>query len=312
MKKTLLVTGGAGFIGSHLCDALVSNGNTVRVLDDLSVGREENIPPECEFIHGSVLDQPLLVTSLRGVDAILHQAGRVTIRGSVDQFVRDAETNLMGTLRLLEAAAQTGVKRFLYASSMAIYADSKHPILIPEGHRVSPLSPYGVSKLAAEKYLLLLSAAQRVEPVILRYFNTFGTRQGYTPYVGVITIFVTNLREKKKLPVFGDGLQIRDFVHVSDIVQANLRALDSNDAAGRIFNVGTGKGTTVLQIAGLLSKKMNVPMEIEFHPARKEELRNSIADISLASNVLGYKPETSLETQLDEVIRYICANDLHP
>lgn len=301
-SRLILVTGGAGFIGSHLSEALLQKGYQVRVLDDLSIGRRENIPEKCEFIHGNLLNEAVLQKATRNVTAIFHEAARVTIRGSVDQFDSDAETNLMGTLRLLKHAGNAGVRRFVYASSMAVYSDSREPAPIPESHPTIPVSPYGIAKLAAEHYVLMVGKKMGMEPVVLRYFNTFGTRQAFTPYVGVITIFITRLLKKQDITIFGDGKQTRDFVHVSDIVQANLLALESVGATGNVMNIGSGRGTTVLQIAELLKKRIYSQANINFEPAREEELRNSVADISAAKRFLGYNPLTNLDSQINEVI----------
>jgi UDP-glucose 4-epimerase len=304
----VLVTGGAGFIGSHLAYGLVEAGHKVRVLDDLSFGLQENIPGKCEFIRGSILDRATIQEATRDVEVIFHEAARVTIRGSIDHFYEDAETNLMGTLRLLQAAAGAGVKRIIHASSMAVYADSPLPVPISEDHRTDPASPYGIAKLASERYVLMMGPALGIEPVVLRYFNTFGTRQTFTPYVGVITIFVTRLLQNQNISIYGDGGQVRDFVHVSDVVQANLLAMKNKEAAGHVFNIGSGRGTSVLQLANLLKNKLNPAATIEFEAVHPEELRNSIADISLASQVLAYTPRTNLEGQLTEVIESIRQN----
>jgi UDP-glucose 4-epimerase len=304
-SKRVLVTGGAGFIGSHLCEGLLRAGYAVRVLDDLSVGRRENVPPDCEFIQGSILDNAALGAALRDVDHICHQAARVTIRGSVSTFVEDAETNLMGTLRLLRAAGRSGVQRFLYASSMAVYADSLNPAPISEDYLTVAVSPYGIAKLAAERYVLLVGGNLNLEPVVLRYFNTFGIRQTYTPYVGVITIFITRLLRKEGITIFGDGEQRRDFVHVSDIVQANLLALTKDEAVGRVLNVGTGYATSVNELASLLRSRLYPDASVSHEPAREEELRNSIADISVARKILGYEPKTNLQQQITEVIDFL-------
>ncbi len=301
----VLVTGGAGFIGSHLCEGLLRQNYKVRVLDDLSVGKRDYIPSVCEFIEGTLLDQAIVDSAVEGVTHICHQAARVTIRGSVEKFYEDAETNLMGTLLLLKSAANHGVQRFVYASSMAVYADSQQPVPIPETYSQVPASPYGIAKLAAEQYVLMLGHELGLQPAVLRYFNTFGTRQTYTPYVGVITIFITQLLQKKDITIFGDGEQKRDFVHVSDIVQANLLSLKSDSSVGKIFNVGTGHGTSVNEVAAILISKIYPEARIRHEIARAEELRYSIADISKARNLLGYIPETNLSAQIPEVIKFI-------
>jgi len=303
--RLVLVTGGAGFIGSHLCEGLLNEGYRVRVIDDLSVGRVENIPSGCEFFQGSILDEDLVQRATRGVSTICHEAARVTIRGSVERFYEDAQTNLMGTLGLLRAAGQNGVTRFLYASSMAVYADSQQPVPIAEDHPLLPASPYGIAKLAAERYVLMLGSALRMRATALRYFNTFGKRQTYTPYVGVITIYVTRLLRKESITIFGDGNQVRDFVHVSDIVQANLRTLKRDEAAGMIFNIGSGRGTSVSALAESLRQRLYPEAAVLHELARPQELRNSIANITLARQVLGYEPETNLDRQLPEVIEFL-------
>ncbi len=265
------------------------------------MGRIENVPRECDFIQGNVHDETVLEKAMPGVSAICHEAARVTIRGSLDKFYEDAETNLMGTLALLRSAGKHRVGRFIYASSMAVYADSPTPAPVCESHPANPISPYGIAKLAAERYLLLVAPALGIQPVVLRYFNTFGTRQTYTPYVGVITIFITRLLKKEAISIYGKGDQVRDFVHVSDIVQANLLALRSS-ASGTIFNVGTGRGTSVNELAQILKEMLYPEASIDYQPARAEELRNSVADITRISESLGYQPRTDLRKQITEVI----------
>ena len=251
----------------------------------------ENVPGECEFIHGSITDDSVVAAATEGVDAICHEAALVTIRGSVERFYEDADINLMGTIRLLRWAGKNKVRRFVYASSMAVYADAPTADPVNESHPVIPASPYGVAKLAAERYLQLLAPALGIEPVVLRYFNTFGTRQSFTPYVGVITIFVTWLLQKQPITIFGDGLQTRDFTHVSDIVQANLLSLQSSKSAGQIFNVGSGVGTTVLQVAALLKSLLWPEAPVLHEPARPEELRFSVADVRHISQSSNIRPK---------------------
>jgi UDP-glucose 4-epimerase len=304
----VLVTGGAGFIGSHLCEALLNEGYQVRILDDLSVGTLTNIPSQCEFIQGSVLDPAIVEKAMDGVSHVLHDAARVTIRGSVDKFCEDAETNLMGTLQIMKTAGKHKVQRFIYASSMAVYSDSEEPVGISETYSQVPASPYGIAKLAAERYVLLTGSDLGLQPTVLRYFNTFGTRQTYTPYVGVITIFITRLLKHQDLTIFGDGEQRRDFVHVSDIVQANLLSLKNDNAVGQIFNVGSGRGTSVNELAQLLTSKLYPQARVNHEEMRTEELRYSIANISKIESLLGYAPQTNFEAQIPDVVEYIRKN----
>ncbi|MBN1345139.1 MAG: NAD-dependent epimerase/dehydratase family protein [Phycisphaerae bacterium] len=302
-ERTALVTGGAGFIGSHLCDALLARGLAVRVLDDFSTGREENVDPRCEVIRADVSDHDALRRGMDGAEVVFHLAARVTIRGSVDCFEADARTNLMGTLAVLGVAGERHVRRLVFASSMGVYADAGEGQLTTEEHPQEPISPYGISKLAGEKYVLQLSPRLGVEPVALRFFNTYGTRQGYTPYVGVITIFINKLLRGEGLTIFGDGRQCRDFVHVSDIVQANLLAMETR-AVGEVFNVGTGRSTSVLDVAALLRGMLRPEASVRHEPAREEELRHAVADVGKARRLLGYEPRSRLEDRIGEVIEY--------
>ena len=301
MYRRALVTGGAGFIGSHLARALLAQGIEVSVLDDLSMGRRENVPADAEFLRGDVRSASDVQRALGGVDVVFHEAARVSIRSSVKEFCEDAETNLMGTLNLLRCCNDSSVRKLVYASSMAVYADSDSPAPISEDFTQEPISPYGISKLAAEKYCLQYSRDTGTDCHVLRYFNTFGTGQAFTPYVGVITIFATQLLRGKAPTIFGDGEQRRDFVHVSDIVAANLLCLDS-ELPRAVFNVGSGTGTSVNEIAELLSKRIAPeirPARAQVHPG---ELRFSVADISRLSTMTGYRPRGTLEGRIDEVI----------
>lgn len=302
--KKALVTGGAGFIGSHLAKALLEQGLQVAVIDNLSTGTLDKLPSGVEFIQGDILDDHALSEAISDVEIVFHNAARVSIRSSIDAFYEDAQTNVMGTLRLLKACSGTKVSKFVLASSMAVYADSTAGTRISENHRTEPISPYGVSKLASERYCLQICEALGVDAVILRYFNTYGINQAFTPYVGVITIFITKLLAGEAPTIFGDGQQVRDFVSVRDIVRSNLRAM-SHGPNGAVFNIGSGRPATVKRIADLLIEKINPTIEPRFAQAQPAELRHSVADISNASAVLGYEPEGSLEQDIDAIIAHI-------
>ena len=290
--KRVLVTGGAGFIGHHLTRALLGRGVAVTVLDDLSMGRRENVPPAARFVAGDVRDARALDDALDGVDAVLHEAAVVSIRASVEHFVRDAEVNLMGTLTLLRAIDAHGVARAVLASSMAVYADSPRPEPLSEDAPTVPISPYGVAKLAAERYWLLLGAQTGIATTVLRYFNTYGPNQTPTPYVGVITIFIERLMAGAAPRIFGDGEQARDFIHVDDIVAANLAVLDAPVAsvAGRLFNVGTGHPTSVNEVAAKLIAALAPGTRPEHLPAQPGEMRNAIADVTAIRTAIGWAP----------------------
>lgn len=295
----ILVTGGAGFIGSHVATALLARGLQVTVLDNLSVGRRDAVPAGATFVHGDIRDQATAHTALAGADGVIHLAAQVSIRGSFDRFYEDLDTNVMGTANLLRAIDPARVRWVTLASSMAVYADCPAPMPIPESHATEPLSPYGAGKLAAERVCRQMLASVGVPLTVLRFFNTFGPGQGYTPYVGVTTIFVTQLLRGEAPIIFGDGLQQRDFVHVGDITDGVLASLGR--AAGT-FNLGSGRGTSLASLAALLVEKVAPGLMPTYAPAPGGELRYSIADLSAARAAFGYAPWRTLETHADEVI----------
>jgi UDP-glucose 4-epimerase len=300
-----LVTGGAGFIGSHLTRALLGQGRRVTVLDNLSVGRRDAVPDGARFVHGDVRDEGVVAEALRDVDCVFHLAAQVTIRGSFDRFHEDLDTNVMGTARLLRALDPERVKWFTLASSMAIYADADSPAPIDESHPKRPLSPYGVGKLAAEDVASQILEARGIPFTAVRYFNTYGPGQTYTPYVGVLTIFITRLLRGETITIFGDGEQQRDFIHVSDIVAGTMAT--PGKTPGR-YNLGTGRGTSLNQLAAMVLSKLARDQEPQHAPAQAGELRYSVADIGAARRELGFAPSRTLANDLDEVIAAIAAS----
>lgn len=306
MPKTALVTGGAGFIGAHLCRELLGAGWSVRALDDLSTGRRDNLPADVDLVEGDVRDGGTATSACAGVDTVFHLAARVSIRQSVETFYEDAETNLMGTLNLLRGCGAAGVRRMVLASSMAVYAEGEPQGRVTEEHPTRPISPYGVAKLAAERYLHLVGPTLGVEPVVLRFFNTYGPGQGYTPYVGVLTIFATRILEGKKCLIYGDGQQRRDFTHVGDIVRGCVAAATAPGAAGQTINLGSGHGTTVTELAALVRGHF-ARGEFEHVARDATELMYSVADIGRARSVLGYEPQGRLSERIGEVVDAIAA-----
>jgi UDP-glucose 4-epimerase len=294
-----LVTGGAGFIGSHLTRQLLAAGRRVTVIDNLSVGRREAVPAGARFVHGDIRDEHALSDALGGVDHVFHLAAQVTIRGSFDRFYEDLDTNVMGTARLLRAVDAASVKWFTLASSMAVYADAPSPAPIDESHPTQPISPYGIGKLAAEGVSRQILEARGIPFTAVRYFNTFGPGQTYTPYVGVITIFVTRLLRGEGITIFGDGEQQRDFVHVDDIAAGTLATAGRSPGT---YNLGSGRGTSLNQLATLLIHKL-APGTVATHAAAQAgELRFSVADIAAAQRALGFAPTRSLAQNIDDVI----------
>ncbi|MBA3271835.1 MAG: NAD-dependent epimerase/dehydratase family protein [Acidobacteria bacterium] len=299
-----LVTGGAGFIGSRLTRRLLDDGLRVTVIDNLTVGQRHAVPGDACFVHGDIRDEAAVGDALTGVDCVFHLAAQVTIRGSYDRFYEDLDTNVMGTARLLRAVDSLHVRWFTLASSMAVYADAPSPTPIPEAHPTQPVSPYGVGKLAAEGVSREILAARGIPFTAVRYFNTFGPGQTYTPYVGVITIFVTRLLRGQPITIFGDGEQQRDFVHVDDIVAGTVATLGR---AQGTYNLGTGRGTSLNQLAQLLISRLAPHQRVSHAAAHAGELRFSVADIAAARAALDYVPARSLEGDLDTVIAEIAA-----
>ncbi len=300
--KKALVTGGAGFIGSRIVRRLLDRGIEVSVIDDLSMGRIENVPQGVEFLKASILDVSALRRAVAGADVVFHNAARVSIRDSFDSVYHDAETNVMGTVMVLKTAGRAGIKKFIYASSMAVYSD-REPKPLKEEAMLEPLSPYGTGKLAGEFYTVQMGRHYGFDTVALRYFNTFGPGQTFTPYVGVITIFINELLHGRRPVIFGSGEQSRDFVYVEDVAEANIRAMESS-VSGCAINVGTGRPTTVNDVARLLIEKLSPGMEPEYGPPREGEPGDSFADTERIKEVLGFVPPPSLEERIDEVIEW--------
>ena len=294
-----LVTGGAGFIGSHLTRAVLARGRQVTVLDNLSVGRREVVPDGARFVQGDLRDEAVVADALRDVDCVFHLAAQVTIRDSFNRFYEDLDTNVMGTAQLLRALDPDTVKWFTLASSMAVYADAPSSAPISESHATQPLSPYGVGKLAAESVARQILRSRGIPFSAVRYFNTFGPGQTYTPYVGVITIFVTRLLRGEGITIFGDGAQERDFVHVDDIVAGTAATPGRQPGT---FNLGTGHGTSLNQLAALLIERLAPGQKPSYAPAQAGELRYSVADITAARHALAYLPTRTLQHDLDDVI----------
>jgi UDP-glucose 4-epimerase len=295
--QTVCVTGGAGFIGSHLVDAFVARGHRVLVLDDLSSGRRENLPPEAE-LH--VLDvrspEAAELVASAGIDLLAHQAAQMDVRRSVEDPVHDAQVNVTGTLNLLEAACKGGVRQVLFASTGgAIYGEQEvYPAA--EDHPTRPLSPYGVAKLAVERYLYFYSREHGLDATCLRYANVYGERQNPHGEAGVVAIFCRRLLQGRPVTIHGDGLQTRDYLHVSDVVRANLAAVEL--PGFRIYNVGTGQETSVVALYRRLAEAVGTDLEPRHGPAKRGEQRRSSVDPSRARAELDLPAPLSLDLGL--------------
>jgi len=299
----VLVTGGAGFIGSHVAERLLSEGHEVVILDDLSTGHVEHLHPDARFYQMDV-QSPWLdeLFKIERPEAVLHQAAQASVRRSVADPVFDASVNVLGAVTLLQASVRHGVRRFLFASTGgALYGDAD-VIPTPEDYPTLPVSPYGASKLGAEVYLRTFHAVHGLSYAALRYANVYGPRQDPHGEAGVVAIFARRLLSGEPARINGDGKQTRDFVYVGDIAEANARALTS-DAVGS-FNVGTGVETDINTIFQLL-KRLSGNNQAEVHgPPMPGEQRRSVVDARKIEKVLGWRPRTSLEAGLDATVRY--------
>lgn len=296
----VLVTGGAGFIGSHLVDALLTRGDTVRVLDNLATGLRDNVNADAELVEGDIADPDVAVSATAGVDLVFHQAALGSVPRSIADPLATDRANAHGTLSVLEAARGTGVRRVVVASSSSVYGGLA-PLPTNEGHPVAPQSPYAISKVAAEHYTRVYASLMDVETVCLRYFNVYGPRQrADSPYAAAIPQFIAALRAGTRPVVYGDGLQTRDFTFVADVVTANLLAAETpaERCNGRVFNVAGGRPWTILELLDTLKQILGSDVEPEFSPPRAGDVRQSAADISAGREELGYEPAVDLETGL--------------
>jgi UDP-glucose 4-epimerase len=300
-----LVTGGAGFIGSHIGQRLLSLGHKVVVLDNLFTGSIENVEavgPGVHFVQGDVRDLAVVEEHARGCDVVFHQAAIVSVPLSVERPQESHDVNIQGTLNVLQAARAAKVRRVVFASSAAIYGQEptlpKREDMLP-----APISPYGVEKMTGEHYLATWSKLFGVETVALRYFNVFGPRQDpKSPYSGVISIFVDRILAGKPITFFGDGSQTRDFVYIANVVDANLLAATTPGVSGRVFNVACGRSITLLELGSLIERAAARNVERVFAEPRAGDIEHSLADITRARNELGYEPKVDVETGLRDLI----------
>lgn len=302
---TCLVTGGAGFIGSHIVDALVARGDQVRVLDNLSTGYRHNLAHlagQIEFIESDLRDEAVVRNAVAGVDLIFHLAAMVSVPESMAKPVEAESINALGTLKLLSLAAEAGVRRLVLSSTCAIYGDEptlpKTEVMTPH-----PKSPYAISKLAAEYYCRLFNETFGLETVVLRYFNVFGPRQDpSSAYSGVISIFVDKMMRGEIPLIFGDGEQTRDFVFVKDVVRANLLAAQTPHVAGHLFNIGTERQITINHLVNTLSQIFKLDVQPSYKPARSGDIRYSYANANQAQTQLDWTANVSFEAGLAQLV----------
>lgn len=303
----ILVTGGAGFIESHLVDRLMRDGYEVVVLDNFSAGKVENIQHQLEgssfhLIRDDVRDLEDVMKVVRDVDIVFHLAAIVNVPLSIKDPFLVNDLNIRGTLNLLEASLEENIERFVYISTCAVYGEARY-LSIDEEHLIMPLSPYGISKFTAEHYCKIFHKIHGLKMVGLRLFNVYGPRQSEGPYSGVITQFIRRLRQGKSPIVYGDGEQTRDFVYVRDVICACMLALNSQNCVGEIINIGTGRSTTINELAKVLIRMFReTNVKPEYTPPRTGDIRRSYADISKAERILGYKSRIELEEGMRRLI----------
>ncbi len=305
--RTFLVTGGAGFIGSHIAQTLAERGERVRVLDNLSTGRLSNMDgfrEKIEFVQGDLVDPQTVAEVVDGVDCVFHQAALASVPRSVETPLDTNAACVTGTLVLLDAARRAGVQRVVYAASSSAYGDqpnsSKREADLPE-----PISPYGAAKLAGEYYCRAFTATYGFETVCLRYFNVFGPRQDPdSPYSAVIPLFITAILSGRQPVIYGDGLQSRDFTFVANVVDANLLAADAQHVAGRVLNVANGCSTDLLTLIDVLNRLLGTDVKPRHAAPRPGDVRESLADITLARKYLAYEPTIDFQEGLRRSIDY--------
>jgi UDP-glucose 4-epimerase len=310
MSGRVLVTGGAGFIGSHIAEAFLAGGWEVTVLDDLSRGHERNVPKRARLVRADIRSPEARRLLAEGrFDVLNHHAAQIDVRVSVDRPAHDADVNLVGFVNLLEGAGEGGVKRVVFASSGGVVYGETDVFPTPEIDGKRPVSPYGVSKLAGEHYLRALAALRGFEGVAMRYANVFGPRQDPKSEAGVVSIFVSRVLAQRPMTIFGDGRQTRDYVFVRDVARANvlastaaLPAVDGIDSAA--FNIATSRERTVLDVAEAVMGVMRTRVPLEFAAARPGELLRSTLDVTKAQRTLGWRPEHSFEDGLGELVTW--------
>jgi UDP-glucose 4-epimerase len=309
-NQKILVTGGAGFIGSHIVDKLMEEDFAVTVIDNLHTGSLANIDRHLDkknfsFVKGDIRDINLVRKTLKDIDVVFHEAALASVTFSVKDPILTNQVNVEGTLNLLKASCDLGVKRFVFASSAAVYGKNNSPQK-KEDDNLNPTSPYGVSKLAAEKYVQIFQQLYGIETVCLRYFNVYGPRQRvdiHGSYGGVISIFINRILENMPPIINGDGEQTRDFVYADDIVEANLLAMKSKNGKGEALNIATSKKTSINQIAKILKRLMNKEdLENTHVEPRPTDVKHGYASIRKAKEILGYEPRFSMEEGLARLV----------
>jgi nucleoside-diphosphate-sugar epimerase len=307
MASRVLVTGGAGFIGSNLVRALLERGDEVRVLDNFSTGNRANLEGlDIEIVEGELRSYERVHRAVRQADVVYHLGALGSVPRSVQDPLTSSAVNVEGTLNVLLAARDEGVRRVVFSSSTSVYGSSRQ-LPTTEDTPPDPISPYGVAKLAAERYTVSFSRVyESFETVVLRYFNVFGPRQSpYSQYAAVVPLFVTAIAEGRPVQIHGDGEQSRDFTYVGNVVDATLRAGEADGGSGEIFNIAAGSPASVNQLADTIGAILGKPVEKEHLPPRAGDIRDSWADLAKAERILGYRPAIGLEEGLRRTVEFL-------
>jgi UDP-glucose 4-epimerase len=302
VEKMILVTGGAGFIGSHIVDRLIENNYDVIILDNLTTGNKNNINPKAEFVNADIRDKDLdEKINFKDVEVVIHQAAQINVRSSVENPIYDGDINVLGTINILEIIRKYNINKIVFASSGgAVYGEPNY-LPVDENHSINPLSPYGLSKYVGEEYIKLYNRLYGIEYAILRYSNVYGERQDPKGEAGVISIFIDKMLKNENPIIFGDGNQTRDFVYVGDVAKANIMALNWKN---EVVNIGTGKETSVNELFNIIKNEIGFKGNAIYDKPREGEVYRIYLDIKKAKS-LGWKPEVGLKEGIKRVVNWM-------
>jgi UDP-glucose 4-epimerase len=299
--RRIIVTGGAGFIGSHICEELLACGKQVIVVDNLSTGKRENIPPGVELHELDIIDQPRLVRVIRGADLVFHMAAQPSTRKSVEDPLLDFNSNVIGTYNVLAAARETRVKKLVYTSSSAVYGEPQH-LPVGENEPPVPRTPYGASKLCGEHYCYVFTRVYGLACTCLRPFNVYGPRENLESSLDEVSRYTRAIVTEQPITIYGDGSQTRDFVYVKDVARAHILAADRDESIGRVFNVATGVETSINELVKEIEHLTGIKARVQQRPWSTGEIRREYGDIHQAQEILGFSPLTSLPDGIRELV----------
>jgi len=302
--KKVLVTGGAGFIGSHICEELLSYGKEVVIVDDLSTGKRENIPPGAEFLQLDVTDRAGMQHALRGVDLTFHVAAQPSGRRSVEEPQLDFESNVRGTYNMLTASLEANVKRLIYTSSSAVYGEPKY-LPLDEDHLPDPTTPYGASKLCGERYCLVFSRIYGLPCTCLRPFNVYGPGENLETSLDEVVLYTWAITKQKPITIYGDGNQTRDFVYVKDVAHAHILVAERDESIGQVLNIGTGVETSINRLVQEIEQITGIKAIVRYEPWPPGDIYREFGNNQQAREVMGYSPTTTLREGVEEMIRFL-------